>query len=130
VESFEKVWIARRSRGRSLLGRGAPNDRMGTPTYLCCCKLIKALGKKEESRAPWAEIIAEILAVSNLLPDYRLPHVGCESNQVAHMLAQRAIKRKECKGLRFDMPEECRLLVQADAARINLSRRVCNNAIT
>jgi hypothetical protein len=38
----------------------------------------------------------EISAAYQLLPDYKMNHVRREANEVAHVLAQRALKHREC----------------------------------
>jgi hypothetical protein len=47
----------------------------------------------------------EIRAAYQLLPDYKMNHVRKEANEVAHVLAQRALKHHECVVKRFNAPE-------------------------
>jgi hypothetical protein len=54
--------------------------------------------------------------VGNLLPACSFKHIHREGNQVAHRLAQKALRRDESMVMRFDMPQEVRNLVVAEAA--------------
>jgi hypothetical protein len=79
-----------------------------------CSNLVKALGQEVDQRSRWAGILLEIKEVGNLLPAYYLRHTHREGNHVAHLLAQKALRRENCVVRRFNMPQEVRGQVVAE----------------
>jgi hypothetical protein len=65
-----------------------------------------ALGQRVNQRSNWAGTLLEIQEASNLLSACSFRYTHWEGNQVAHRLAQKAIRRDENMVMRFDMPQE------------------------
>jgi hypothetical protein len=61
-----------------------------------CLALVKAVSDRHSSRATWEGMMDEIRAATQLLSDCKMNHVRREANEVAHDLAQRALKQREC----------------------------------
>jgi hypothetical protein len=95
-----------------------------------CSNLAKALGQEMEPRSSWAGILSEIKAAGNLLPACSFSHIHREGNQVAHLLAQKALRRKECVLMRHNMPPEIRTQVDTESARRVNYPLTCNPNVT
>jgi hypothetical protein len=71
----------------------------------------------------------EIRGAYQLLPDYKMNHVRREPNEVAHVLAQRALKHRECVVKRFNVPEcVCRRL-EVEAVQGGSTHVSCNDPV-
>jgi hypothetical protein len=79
-----------------------------------CLTLIKALRSSQPNRASWLGIITEIKELSQLFPKWGFIHMQRDGNQVAHTLAQLAMKRKLCKVMRSSIPQEIAKFVKND----------------
>jgi hypothetical protein len=58
--------------------------------------------------------IHEIRAMSQLFSECSFQHIKRKSNQAAHELAQLALRRKQCRELRFDNPGEISRAIEKD----------------
>jgi hypothetical protein len=86
-----------------------------------CLTLIKDLEKGSVPHSRMAGLLTEIRAVGILLPNCKFRHInrGGGGNEVAHSLAQRAIKHQECVRDQIDLesvavvvdPPDCNQLV-------------------
>jgi hypothetical protein len=63
------------------------------------------------------------------LPACSFRHTHQEGNQVAHRLAQKALRRDESIVMRFDMPQEVRDLVIAEATNSAPCPPICNSVV-
>jgi hypothetical protein len=68
----------------------------------------------------------EIKEISQLLPDCYFNHVRREGNQVAHVLAQLAMRRKQCKVKRFSIPKDISKIVEKDVNDGVMTAPNCN----
>jgi hypothetical protein len=93
-----------------------------------CLTLTKALTACQEPRSGWAGIIGETQGVMRLLPECTVRHVRCQANQVAHLLAQRALQSRECVVMRLSTPECVRRQVDIEACVGGSDPQVCNSA--
>jgi hypothetical protein len=80
-----------------------------------CSNLIRALDKKEVARSSWEGILSEVQATCSLLPAYNFRHIRREANQVAHSLAQLAIRQQQCVVMRLNAPTCDQALVESEA---------------
>jgi hypothetical protein len=81
-------------------------EQIGKPTYVesDCANPINDLAKKEENRSAWAGVLQEIQAASHLLPACRFSRVCREANEVAHTLAQWALRQQHCVVMPLNAP--------------------------
>jgi hypothetical protein len=89
--------------------------RLPTRVESDCKTLITGLERKNDIRSAWACILAEIQAIGNILPDRNFIHIHRDMNQLAHNLAQKAIRQNECVVMRFDAPACVRQLMASEA---------------
>lgn len=90
-----------------------------------CLTLVKAICAGDGERAVWRGTIRDIISTSNLLPGCKFNHAGREANRASHGLARRALET-EWAVMRFDMPDDIRVLVETEAARVVNSTNACN----
>jgi hypothetical protein len=91
-----------------------------------CSTLVQALGKNVINRVRWAGIITEIKEMSRLLPMCKFSHTQRGTNQVAHDLGQLAMRRRQCKVMRFSIPPRILPLVIKDTQEIVSTDTSCN----
>jgi ribonuclease HI len=84
-----------------------------------CKTLIDSVQGRVLDRSQWAGLLAEIRAMSTLLPECRFQHVKTEGNKVAHLLAKQALQQREFAVKRFDKPECVRSQCNLEAAGTN-----------
>jgi hypothetical protein len=77
--------------------------------------------------ASWMGTITEIKELSQLFPNCSFIHVRRSGNQVAHTLAQLAMRRKQCSVLRASIPQEIAKLVKNDLDTRVMSDPHCNS---
>jgi ribonuclease HI len=64
-----------------------------------CLNLIRDLTKTIGTRSSMTGILADIQAVGRLLPECSFHHISREANQVAHLLAHKALEDEQCGSL-------------------------------
>jgi hypothetical protein len=94
-----------------------------------CSNLVMALGQRVNQRSSCAGTLLEIQEASNLLPACSFRYTHREGNQVAHRLAQKAIWWDKNMVMRFDMPQEVRDLVIAEAVNKATCPQICNSVV-
>jgi hypothetical protein len=71
-------------------------------------------------------ILTEIKAVKNLWPECHFKHIKRGANEVAHRLAQEAIRNQECIVMRFNAPECVREHLVKEGAGMHETPPLCN----
>jgi hypothetical protein len=90
-----------------------------------CQLLVKAVGSSADG-SQWTDTVTGIRAVAQLLPAFIFKHARRESNEVAHQLAQQALRTNECGFRHSDAPACVRMLCNIEAERACRSLS-CNN---
>jgi hypothetical protein len=75
-------------------------------------------------------IIKEIKELSRLLPECSFSHVRREVNHVALDLAQRAMRRNQCKVMRFNVPHDLQVVLAKDTMEIVSADTSCNSGLS
>jgi ribonuclease HI len=97
-----------------------------TEVEMDCQALVRCLTRATRDRAAWAGVVEEIRAACNLLPQFRVMHTYREANRIAHELAKMGLQKQACGVLRFNTPEEVRILVQVEAVATPEGVQACN----
>jgi hypothetical protein len=71
-------------------------------------------------------MLVEIRAIGNILPDYNFNHINRDTNQVAHNLAQKAIRQNDFVVMHFDARACVCQLIASKAARVDDASSSCN----
>ena len=88
--------------------------RQPTTFEMDCSNMVNEIKVGTDTRSQRAGIIADILGVVRLLPEYRFQYVNRSSNQAAHLLAKRASECRECVVMRHQIPECIRDIVHEE----------------
>jgi ribonuclease HI len=91
-----------------------------------CLNLINDIHQTNSSRSGLLGVLAEIKAVKNILPECHFKHIKRCANEVAHRLAQEAIRNQNCIVMRFNAPECVRGLLAKEEAGIDATPPFCN----